>query len=195
MVARRLAASPDLVFTADTTSAHERTWEACLSAFAGRPGVRMLEIGSFEGRSAIWFLQHVLTHPSSTLTCVDEWWSQAARVRFDHNLRVVGVAARVRALAVRSLDGLPSLRGERFDVVYVDGCHAAPAVLMDAVLAWDLLLPDGVLIFDDYRWRPDLPPGERPEMAIDAFLRLIDGRYDLLHHSHQVIIRKPAALP
>ena len=30
-----------------------------------------LEIGSFEGRSAIWLLENILTHSNSHLTCVD----------------------------------------------------------------------------------------------------------------------------
>ncbi len=30
-----------------------------------------LEIGVFEGRSTVWLLENILTHPSSTLTYVD----------------------------------------------------------------------------------------------------------------------------
>lgn len=36
-------------------------------------------------------------------------------------------------------------------VVYIDGSHAAKDVIADAVLAWALLRPGGVLIFDGER--------------------------------------------
>ena len=37
----------------------------------------------------------------------------------------------------------------RFDFVYVDGSHLALDVLVDAALAWRLLSPGGVLVFDE----------------------------------------------
>lgn len=42
--------------------------------------------------------------------------------------------------------------------MYIDGSHAAKDVIADAVLAWALLRPGGVLIFDGERWRPLLTP-------------------------------------
>jgi hypothetical protein len=37
---------------------------------AGRP-VNFLELGSYEGRSTVWMLESLLTHPQSHITCVD----------------------------------------------------------------------------------------------------------------------------
>ena len=37
-----------------------------------------------------------------------------------------------------------------FDLIYIDASHYAPDVLSDAVLAFKLLKPGGILIFDDY---------------------------------------------
>ena len=35
--------------------------------------IHVLEIGSFEGRSTIWFLETLLQNKKSTITCVDPW--------------------------------------------------------------------------------------------------------------------------
>lgn len=42
--------------------------------------------------------------------------------------------------------------GPLFDLVYIDGSHMRVDVLVDAVLAWPLLQPGGLMVFDDYEW-------------------------------------------
>ena len=63
-------------FTADGFSSHIPNWERWLRPLAGQP-TQVLEIGSYEGRSAVWLLQEILTHPESRLTCVDIWDQEA----------------------------------------------------------------------------------------------------------------------
>jgi hypothetical protein len=61
---------------------------------------------------------------------------------------------------------------------------------MDAVASWVLLKEGGIMIFDDYEWEPDKPPEERPQIAIDIFLRGFRHQVELLHKGYQVIVRK-----
>ena len=35
--------------------------------------LHILEIGSFEGKSTVWFLENILQNKNSTITCVDPW--------------------------------------------------------------------------------------------------------------------------
>jgi hypothetical protein len=56
--------------------------------------VHGLEIGSFEGRSAIWFFDNILTHPSATMTCVDVFPKEYEDT-FDKNIEVSGYSKRV----------------------------------------------------------------------------------------------------
>jgi len=80
--------------------------------------------------------------------------------------------------------------GERFDLVYIDGSHEAADVLADAVLAWPLLKPGGLLGFDGYTWQT-LPESERrPVPAIDAFLTAMRGRYQEVYRGHQLWVRR-----
>ncbi|CAN5298386.1 hypothetical protein BH24PSE2_BH24PSE2_13130 [soil metagenome] len=191
-VARRLATTPGYVFTADYISRRTAVWQQHLAQFAGKAHVRLLEVGSFEGRSAIWFLENVLTHPTASMTCVDPFVWQGREPRFDHNIEVSGLADKVTKIKARSEEILGTLEEHSFDIAYIDGSHLAPNVMLDAMLTWMLLKPGGILLFDDYCWQPDRPLHERPKMAIDAFLKVLETQLEILHVGYQVIVKKSA---
>jgi len=165
-------------------------WRQDFAKFAGRPGIRMLEIGSYEGRSAVWFLENILTHPDSRLVCIDPFFDPRREMRFDHNIRLCRAEARLDKRRERSEAVLPQLERASFDLIYVDGSHDAPLVLLDAMLSWELLKPGGILAFDDYEWEPRRPPQSRPKLAIDLFLASHAGKYNLLRQAYQVVIEK-----
>jgi predicted O-methyltransferase YrrM len=183
-------------FTADWFSHNVPVWEKVLAPLAGRP-LNALEVGVFEGRSAVWLLEWVLTHPDSSLTWVDTFGGSAEHAgrdlsglegRFRANVARFG--AKVTGHVGRSQDILRTMQGERFDLVYLDGSHAAADVLADAVLAWPLLKPGGLLGFDDYKWRDFPEPEKCPGVAIDGFLASMRGRYREIHHGYQVWVQK-----
>jgi predicted O-methyltransferase YrrM len=193
-------------FTVDWFAAHERHLSRILAPFAGRPGVRMLEIGAYEGRSTRWFLDTVLTGEGSHLTTVDTWEGSAendraemaaVQERFCRNTAADVEAGRLTVVTGRSQPFLAGqiARGETapghgYHIIYVDGSHAAPDVLSDAVLSWALLEPGGVMVFDDYIWAGMTTEQERPRFAIDSFLACFLGQYDELYRDIQVVIRR-----
>lgn len=162
---------------------------------------RLLEIGCFEGRSAVWMLQHLCTHPESRLVCIDPWSGQEQQEpigtpehekRFVANVLETGRAEQLTKIKARSCDALPLVAGP-FDLIYIDGDHNGRAAMEDAVLCWRKLKPGGILVFDDYLHDRGKrrPPGEtevRP--AVDAFLLLYATQLKLLHKDWQVIVRK-----
>jgi hypothetical protein len=75
--------------------------------------------------------------------------------------------------------------GESFDYIFIDGSHFADDVMLDAVMAWQLLRKDGVLVFDDYLWRLEQYGWKKnPANAINLFLGLVEGDFVLLHVGH-----------
>jgi predicted O-methyltransferase YrrM len=170
-------------------------WTKQLAAFRGRPDLRYLEIGVFEGRSVIWMLENVLTDPSSRATAVDVFMEKDYEQTFDANIQASGAGERVTKLVGPSQQHLRTLEPNTFDIIYVDGSHTADDVLADAVLGWPLLREGGVMIFDDYAWegRPSggpMPIELLPRMAIDAFITAYRNEIDVLHHEYQVFVRR-----
>lgn len=185
-------------FSTDWFSTRVPVWDDVLARFRGAPDIHFIEIGSWEGMSACWLLLEILTHPSSTLTCIDpfehEHHSSSLHCDFeglfDANVTATGAADRVTKIRGTSLSALRRLPLEHYHLVYIDGSHRAPDVLTDAVLAWPLLRPEGILIFDDYEWCYDERPLWQPKAAIDAFTSVFADGLDVIHRGWQVIVQK-----
>src|SRR5262249_35845839 len=136
---------------------------------------RYLEIGSYEGRSAVFMLNALGQLPGGHVTCIDTWEGSAdlppqamlgVEERFRANTRTAIAQTphfvQLRAVKSNSRDALVGLlaAAELFDFVYIDGSHVAADVLSDAVLSFHLLHVGGLLVFDDYLWSAE-PIAER----------------------------------
>lgn len=179
-------------FTSDWFTPHLPRWEKALAPFKGKPELRYLEIGAFEGRSVVWMLNNILTHPTARMTAIDVFPGNL-KARYLYNLGRSGGADKVTTIQGYSSPELRKFPFRSFDIIYIDGSHMADDVLTDAALSWDLLRNGGVLIFDDYNWRPggpDLPPELQPQIAIDAFLTANRNALEVLDRCYQVIVRK-----
>jgi len=53
---------------------------------------------------------------------------------------------------------------------FIGGSHNAEDVLADAILSWNLLKENGILIFDDFELEVFKEPYNNPRLAIDSFL-------------------------
>lgn len=177
-------------FTEDWFNSNIDVWRQVLADLTGRPHLRYLEIGLFEGRSALWMAENVLTHETSRITGIDPFFDQDTKDRFLANLATLGAAEKFTVIQGFSQQELPKLEPRSFDIIYVDGSHTADDVLADAVMSFELLKADGLMIFDDYGWRPHLPSELRPMMAIDAFISAYRYRLEVVHRGYQVIVRK-----
>ena len=176
-------------FSEDWLTTEDRlpAWNRYLKPLAARP-IHYLEVGIYEGRSMLWMLENVLRHPESTATGVDILITQ----RYLDNLALSGACAKVRTLKGRSQEVLHVLPKESFDLIYIDGSHLARDVMVDAALAFELLKPGGILMFDDYQWFPGWPDELRPHSAIDAFITLYRPELKVLHREYQLFVQKQA---
>jgi len=180
---------------------HGQRWGPIFESLENR-GARLLEIGSFEGMSTSYLLWRL---PDTSITCVDTFAGSVEHggpefdvselgLVFDRNVALLGPRL-VRKLVGDSRRVLLDLLAEqpRFDFVFVDGSHLGLDVIVDASLSWQLLEPGGVLVFDDYNWT-ELGTDAllRPGPAVDAFLAIVAGKYELLFADHQLAVRKRA---
>ena len=159
---------------------------------------RILEVGSYEGRSTAFIIESLANNDDIEIHCIDSWeggtehkqgaiWESDMKdieTRFAHNMKVA-IAKSSHAVDLRIHKGLsnkelPKLVSsnmqEYFDFIYIDGSHQAPDVLLDAILGFELLRVGGVMVFDDYLWQEPLPEGTDlircPKIAIDAFTNI-----------------------
>jgi len=185
-----------LVFSTDWFSMRSATWISVLGRVKDfQSPLRVLEIGSWEGLSASFLLQYF---PNAHITCVDTWAGsdehgsgfnvQQAENNFDSNLSIF--PERFAKIKASSRDFFHQLRGESFDLIYIDGSHHFIDVLADAFSAHEVLTEKGVIVFDDYEWSNYLNPRDDPARAINMFVRQLGPRYKVLKVGYQVFLQK-----
>ncbi|RVU14750.1 class I SAM-dependent methyltransferase [Methylobacterium oryzihabitans] len=175
-------------FTSDWTSVHFPTWERLLALanWDRRQVKTVVEVGSFEGRSTLWFMDHALGALGSKVYCVDVWDRDPVLARFSSNVRSHARHEDVFAIKQTSFDGLSALIAAKIeaDLIYIDGSHAAPHVLEDLVLAFRLAKIGALVMCDDYLWADPAHGGDdivgRPKIAIDAFTTIFSRKIAMI---------------
>lgn len=161
-------------------------WTSVLQRFR-RENIRILEIGSMEGRSAIFFGTFF---PNSQITCIDPFYGNRME-RFIKNTE--DISSKISVIRDYSLPALTYVRqtNDSFDIIYIDGNHERETVIIDSALCWGMLKLGGVLMWDDYQgYKTTAENWERPTRAIDGFLVAMQGEFEMVHQGNQLIVRK-----
>lgn len=200
-------------FTKDWFNWAPEVWKQLIPLLPGEPGGRnFLEIGSFEGRSMTWIAEN-MSDGGGYIDCIDTWEGgeehseedmAAVEARFDRNVEIV--AQKYPAFTVKKYKGLSTFELARiygefipvpepgatkfYDFIYIDGSHVAKDVLTDACMAWPLLKPKGLMVFDDYMWGNPRDILHRPKPAIDAFTNIFAEEAEIVHVGYQLVVRK-----
>jgi predicted O-methyltransferase YrrM len=178
--------------TNDYFSSHSYNFHHYLQKL--RPEFNYLEIGAYEGNSAIFIANDFNL---SKIHCVDNWTSTEEYINhinfskveknFDYNIRGYKNIKKIKA----SSDLFFKKNKETFDVIYVDGHHLGSQVFKDCNNAWKSLVINGYLICDDYIWKFYQNLNENPCYAINKFLKGIKGSYKVEKVSNsQIFIKK-----
>ena len=195
-------------FTTDWFSGHISNWERAFRENVG-PSPRVLEIGSFEGRSSVWIMERLSTrHDGGELYCIDPWigndfrtqtfdMSDAER-RFDRNTTIAKSRygnVTLHKMREKSVDGCALLLIESqssFDMIYVDGAHSSQAALTDLVLCHYLLKSNGIMIVDDYLWDYEGSILDGPKPGVDAYTNIFSDEVKMLRYypTYQVFLKK-----
>lgn len=168
-------------------------WRRWFGHLAGRAGLRILEIGVYEGRSAVYWLTELATASSARVDLVDPWGGPKGEEPYHRTLANLAESdRRARATVSReaSMEFLLRSPPNRYDLIYIDGGHEGRAALADSLLACRTLKPAGLLLWDDYGWDEFQGTQRPPRPAIDAFLDLHGDQLELIHKDWQALVRK-----
>ncbi len=184
-------------FTTDWFSKNAQTWMRLLAPVRDKP-LDILEVGCFEGRSSLFFLNYF---PACRLTAVDnfcdgknEKWKGVER-RFDQNIATFG--DRVTVIKLEAATALSRLATQKkaFDIVYLDAGKQREWVFALSSLAWPLARVGGHVIWDDLDWKPHLDSAQRPNDAIRLFSSTFGNCLAIKARGSQLIAQKTAEWP
>lgn len=187
-------------FSHDYFSGHIPLWRQWFAELITPAPIRILEIGSWQGGSTLWLLDHVIGPRGGAITCVDTWAGSSEHTflaplglsleaLFDANVARSGLGEHVHKRKGRSQDVLPTLHPGSFDLIYIDGAHEAQAVIQDAIHAHRLLAPGGFLLFDDLLYT-FADPAQNTAAATDFFCHTFAADYRECHRGAQLLLQR-----
>ena len=155
---------------------------------------KYLEIGSFEGNSAMFIAKNF---PNSKIYCVDNW---IGTIEYEEDLKFSNVEKNfdLNMLEFKNFtkfklksDDFFKTNQIFFDVIYIDGYHKADQVLKDFINSWAVLNVKGIIIFDDYIWKFFDRIEDNPCYAINKYLNKIRKNSKILKVSNsQLFVQK-----
>jgi predicted O-methyltransferase YrrM len=161
----------------------------------------MLEIGCWEGRSTLYWLQTL--HKESTITVIDSFeggaehdgMKQLSSLQDTFCTNISAYKDRVNVLKGYSQYKLFKLDPLSFDIVYVDGSHTSWDALTDIIMSFHLLKVGGIMMIDDYgggREDPKKILENSPAPAVDSFFKIFAKFIRLIYTGYQVHLLKIA---
>ena len=160
--------------------------------------IKILEIGSHEGRSSVFFSKY-LVNKDSSLTCIDPYLEEDTTTpvnskTFDiykNNIKLTGKESQIFLEKDFSFDVLLKLYLDKklFDYILIDGSHLSKDVIEDAILSFKLLKSGGIMFFDDYLGG-DINTLKYPKIGIDSFINSFNNKIEILHVGYHYVIKK-----
>jgi beta-1,4-mannosyl-glycoprotein beta-1,4-N-acetylglucosaminyltransferase len=164
--------------------------------------IRILEIGCYEGRSTVHYIDNHLSHSNSTIVSIDPFSTEdltspvtnTTKEIFENNIKLSKFPNKSKIVVGYSQDVLAHFICERkvFDYIVVDGSHLSKDSLLDACMSFQLLAPNGVMFFDDYLGGNDDRDTNinYPKFGIDSFLKSYKDHYKVIHSGYHFAIQK-----
>lgn len=160
------------------------------------PSINGLEIGSYEGKSAIFFMKYF---DKIKLTCVDTWEgtdeqdseTDFKKIENNFEFNMSGFKENVIKFKGRSDNFFKLNKDKNFDFIYIDGYHIYETVLDDANSSFKLLNKGGIILFDDFLWgyyKKNIKLN--PIFAINTFLKNHKNNIEIIYASSQLMIKK-----
>jgi len=157
--------------------------------------IHVLEIGSYEGLSSVFFADNFLEREGSSLTCVDpflripnndhaDYLQNNQERSFDINITRCDNSNKIKVFKITS-DEFFANNKKKFNLIYIDGCHEPEFISRDLENGFECLEENGIMWMNDY--------GKTiiaVKRAMNKFLIKHKGEYETIHQGYQLAIQK-----
>lgn len=158
--------------------------------------VSILEIGSYEGMSSVYFSDVLLQHPESTLICVDPFdlcdtsttLTNETKDTFMDNISKSKNYNKTTTCIMTSDEFFKNNHKDKFDFIYIDGSHVPDQILKDLQNAYNVIVKNGIIWMDDYLGGP--PNDLSIKNTIDQFIHEHEDNIEIIHRNYQIAFRK-----
>lgn len=188
----------------DWFSQNIKLFKNYFDVFRNKDNCTYLEIGVWEGRSATWILDNILTGKNCTGYFVDPWlrydelndkqasWHSVAEENFDYNMKISSSKNNVNVIKMKmkSADAVRQIETSSIDFAYIDGSHSAPDVLEDIVTTWRVLKPGGIVVVDDVMYGKFRGTNRDPALAVTAFCNCHKDDALIKFNQHSLVMEK-----
>ena len=123
-------------------------WQKYIDKFNQRK-INCLDIGAYTGESTCWMLNNICNNNNSKVFSIDTW-DQYTEDTFDTNIRNTRKEDSNIKMKMKFKDSIILFKNYgfiTFDIIFIDVNREENNVLIDAILAWDLLDLYGIIIF------------------------------------------------
>jgi predicted O-methyltransferase YrrM len=167
-----------------------------LNKFVDRTNdINILEIGSYEGLSSVFFADNFLEREMSSLTCVDpflrisnndhaEYLKNNQEKHFDINITRCDNSEKIKVFKITSDEFFANNR-KKFNLIYIDGCHEPEFISRDIENGFKCLEENGIMWMNDYGKSIIAVKKE-----MNKFLIKHRGEYETIHQGYQLAIQK-----
>jgi predicted O-methyltransferase YrrM len=157
--------------------------------------INILEIGSYEGLSSVFFADNFLEREGSRLTCVDpflrisnndhaQYLQNNQEKHFDINITRCNNSEKIKVFKITS-DEFFENNEKKYNIIYIDGCHEPEFISRDLENGFKCLEVNGIMWMNDY--------GKTiiaVKKTINKFLIKHRGEYVTIHQGYQIAIQK-----
>ena len=186
----------NLTLTNDWFSNNITTWDAIFKKHKLKNiQPKILEIGSYEGCSAVFFLNYF---KNSEVTCIETFKGSDehfkidfAKIKKNFFNNTKKFQKRIDLYEGTSEHFFNSINTRKnYDLIYIDGSHHYDDVIQDAYNSFNVLDKNGIIIFDDFlkKYYQDLT--KDPILAVLNFINQHKKDIKVINVGYQIIVKK-----
>ena len=148
-----------------------------------------LDLGSDIGENTKWLLNNICEHSESKIYSINNWIDDNIFNKYNNNIKKTTRKNQniiFNELTFKALIKLIQLETIKFDIIIINTSKDGSDILTDAILAFKLLKPNGIFIFDDYNTNKY----SHQILSINSFIKLFESQLYIIYSGYQYIVQK-----